>query len=69
MKIELDRNDLLPEFRELNTSQTEFNHFKMEVRQVIRIAGRAVFFDDDRRTYNAIISPELKAKKEKLSAK
>lgn len=44
MKLFLYRDeDLLPEFADINCSQTRFEHFKPEVQAAIRAAGRAKF--------------------------
>jgi hypothetical protein len=59
MKLTLDREDLKPEFKTVNCSRTNFEHFKMEVQQAICEAGRAEFREWDGWNYNAIYPPSV----------
>ena len=54
MKLTLDRDDLKPEYRNINCSQTEFKHFHKTVQRAIEAVGRATFQEYDGRNYNAI---------------
>ena len=57
MKLTLDREDLLPQFRGIACSQTSFEHFCEQAQAAIRAVGRALFREYDGRNYNAIYSP------------
>ena len=59
MKLTLDREDLKPEHRNINCSQTKFEHFTLQVQQAIREAGRAQFREYDGSNYNAIYPPTV----------
>lgn len=54
MKLTIDREDLRPEWQNINCSQTEFEHFNDETQRAIKVVGRATFFEYDRRNYNVI---------------
>lgn len=59
MELNLHREDLKPEHKDISCSKTRFEHFNEEAQQAILAAGRGVFRDDDRwRSYNAILKPE-----------
>lgn len=64
MKLELDREDLMPEFENVNTSQVRFEHFKPEVQRAIQEVGQATFWDWDRRNHNAVYPPSPNLDKE-----
>lgn len=61
MKLLLYREDMLPEFEKINCSQARIEHFKPEVREAVKIVGRAKFVGWPERgenyQYNAI-SPD-----------
>ena len=68
MQIELDPFDLKPEFTEggaaeknfdqaINTRDVTFDKLNDKAQQVVRAAGRAVFYAFDRMTYNAVHPP------------
>lgn len=59
MKLILDREDLKPEFQNINCSQTKFEHFTLQAQQAIREARRATFYEYDRSNYNVIYAPSL----------
>ena len=59
MKLTLDRQDLKPEYRDINCSQTKFEHFTLQVQQSIREAGKATFKEYDGSNYNAIYPPTV----------
>ena len=59
MKLTLDREDLKPEYKDINCSQTKFEHFKLQAQQAIREAGRAQFREYDGSNYNAIYPPTV----------
>jgi len=57
MKLTLDREDLKPEYENINCSLTRFEHFKVEVQAAIVVVGRAKFREYDGSNYNAIFPP------------
>lgn len=57
MKLILDREDLKPEYREINCSRTEFQHFTAKTQRAIRQVGRATFIEQNYSNYNAIFPP------------
>jgi len=59
MKLTIDREDLKPEHKEINCSQTKFHHFLLPVQQAIREAGKATFKEYDGSNYNVIYPPTL----------
>lgn len=59
MKLIVDREDLKPEFKNINCSQTKFEHFQENVQAAIVAVGRAQFREYDGSNYNAIL-PVLK---------
>ena len=59
MKLILDRDDLKAEYKDVNCSQTCFEHFVIQVQQAIREAGRAQFREYDGSNYNAIYPPTI----------
>lgn len=58
MRLLLYHEDLLPEFEDINCSQTRIEYFKPEVQEAIKIVGRAKFVGWPERgenyQYNAI---------------
>ena len=58
MKLTLDREDLKPEYQNINCSQTRFQHFKEEVQKAIIVVGKAQFREYDGSNYNAIYPTE-----------
>lgn len=54
MKLTLHREDLRPEYQNINCSQTRFGHFKAEVQSAISVVGKAQFREYDDSNYNAI---------------
>lgn len=54
MKLTLDREDLKPEYQDINCSQTRFEHFTKEAQAAIAAVGRAQFREYDGSNYNAI---------------
>lgn len=61
MKLTLGREDLKTDFKNINCSQTRFEHFKQEVQNEIIAVGRATFKEDDGSNYNVIFQPENRA--------
>lgn len=61
-KLTLDRQDLRPEYRNINCSQTRFEHFTDEIQRVISAAGKATFYEYDRSNYNVIFAPATSAR-------
>lgn len=59
MKLTLDREDLKPEFKNINCSQTKFHHFNDEARIAIQAVGKGKFQEYDESNYNVIYSPTL----------
>lgn len=59
MKLTLDRMDLLPEYEQLSTSKTKFEHFNDEAKTAIIAVGKAIFQSYDRELYNAIYAPRI----------
>ena len=59
MKLTIDREDLKPEFKNINCSQTRFEHFVLQAQQAIREVGRGIFMEYDGRNYNAIYPPTV----------
>lgn len=57
MKLIIDREDLKPEFQNINCSQTKFEHFTLQAQLAIREVGRAQFREYDDSNYNAIYPP------------
>lgn len=57
MRLTLDREDLKPEYKDINCSQTKIEHFKMDVKVAIIAVGKAQFREYDGSNYNAIYSP------------
>jgi len=67
MKLELDPNDLSPEYQtgtsqdvdqKCSTSQVAFDKLNAKAQAAVRATGRAIFFSWDRQTYNAIYPPK-----------
>jgi hypothetical protein len=58
MKLTLDRDDLKPEYYNINCSQTKFQHFQYAVQDAISAVGRAQFVEYDGSNYNAIYPPK-----------
>ena len=58
MKLTLDREDLREEHRNINCSQTRFEHFLEKAQDAIRVVGRATFWEYARRNHNAIYPPK-----------
>lgn len=69
MKVELDPFDLRSEFtrggaaeknfdQAINTRDVTFDKLNDKAQQVVRAAGRAVFYAFDRMTYNAVYPPQ-----------
>ena len=54
MRLTLYRDDLLPEFKNINCSQTRFEHFSEKAKEAIRLVGKATFREHDHSNYNAI---------------
>ena len=61
MKLTLDREDLEEKYKDMNCSQTKFEHFKVEVRAAIIVVGKAQFREYDGSNYNAIFAPSESA--------
>lgn len=59
MKLMLDREDLKPKHRNINCSQTRFQHFIKDVQAAIVVVGKAQFREYDGSNYNAIYPPEI----------
>lgn len=59
MKLKLNRDDLKPQFADVNCSQTRFAHFKIQAQQAIREVGKATFFEYDESNYNVIYPPTV----------
>ena len=59
MKLIIDRDDLKPEHKNINCSQTRFEHFTIQAQQAIREAGKAQFREYDGSNYNAIYPPTV----------
>ena len=59
MKLTIDRLDLKPEHKDINCSQTRFEHFTDETQAAIKAAGHAQFREFDGSNYNAIYPPKL----------
>lgn len=59
MKLTLDREDLKPEHRNINCSQTKFEYFTLQAQRAIREAGCAQFREYDGSNYNAIYPPTV----------
>lgn len=58
MKLELGYEDLKPEHKECNPSQTRFDKFTDKVQQAIRAVGEAMFYNGDKSNYNKIYPPK-----------
>ena len=58
MRLTVDRDDLKPEHKDVNCSQTQFEHFKPNVQQAIRVVGQATFQEFDRTNYNVVRPPD-----------
>lgn len=58
MKLLIDREDLKPEHKDINCSQTRFQHFKENVQAAIIAVGKAQFREYDGSNYNAIYPTE-----------
>lgn len=58
MKLTLDRDDLRPEFRDINCSQTKFEHFTDKTQRAIYMVGKATFYEHDGSNYNVIYAPK-----------
>jgi hypothetical protein len=58
MRLTLDRDDLLPEFRDINCSQTKFEHFSNKAQRAIFMVGKATFYEYDGSNYNVIYAPK-----------
>lgn len=62
MRLILLREDLLPNFEFIKCSQTRIEHFKPEVRDAVKIVGRAKFVNQPERgenyQYNVIHAPK-----------
>lgn len=59
MLLELDRDDLKPEHKDIACSLTEFKHFKPVVQLVLINIGDAMFYCNGRTNHNKIIAPDL----------
>lgn len=59
MKLTLDREDLQEKYKDVNCSQTKFEHFKDEVCAAIVVVGKAQFREYDGSNYNAILVPSV----------
>lgn len=59
MKLTLDRLDLRKEYKDISCSKTKFGHFSDKAQVAIRTVGRAVFYEYDRSSYNAIYPPKV----------
>ena len=66
MKVTLDPQDLRPEFQtqtkkgvdqKLSTREITFDMLEEKAQQVVAIAGEALFYSWDRKTYNNILPP------------
>jgi serine/threonine-protein kinase RIO1 len=58
MRFTLDRDDLRPEFRDINYSQTRFEHFTDKAQRAIYMSGKATFYEYDLSNYNTIYAPK-----------
>ena len=58
MKLTLDREDLKPEYQNINCSQTRFEHFTEKAQAAIVEVGHAQFREYDGSNYNAIYPPK-----------
>ncbi|MBT6691083.1 hypothetical protein HOB10_01975 [Candidatus Parcubacteria bacterium] len=58
MKLEFFREDLLPEYKDIPTSQVSFQHLDETAQAVLRIVGRGVFYTASRDNYNAVYPPK-----------
>lgn len=56
MRLILHRSDLLPEFENINCSQTKFEHFDFHAQEAINLLGTAIFQEDDKSNYNRIFA-------------
>lgn len=54
MRLELDRNDLKPEYQNRNISQIQFEHLTDKAQCAVRVVGRGTLYEWDRRSYNTI---------------
>jgi hypothetical protein len=58
MEITLDRGDLRSEYKNVNCSRTQFQHFSESAQQVIILNGYAVFREYDGSNYNRVYAPK-----------
>lgn len=57
MELELFREDLREDSKRIPTSQVRFEHLNDNAKRAILIAGSAVYYDYDRRNFNAVYPP------------
>ncbi|MBT4849404.1 hypothetical protein HON36_00965 [Candidatus Parcubacteria bacterium] len=60
MKVEFDREDLRPQHKDIPTSQVAFEHLNPEAQGALLIARRGVFYENGRKSYNAVYPPKKK---------
>ena len=58
MNLKIDRDDLKPEYKDINCSRTRFEHFNETTQAAIAAVGRAQFREFDGSNYNAIYPPK-----------
>jgi hypothetical protein len=58
MKLEVGREDLKHEHRNIKCRQVDFKHLRSEVQEAVRAVGKATFYDTDRSNYSVVYPPE-----------
>ncbi len=62
MKLELYDEDLKPEHKTCNASQTTFDKFTAAAQKAILAVGEATYYTDGRTSYNVIYPPKSAVK-------
>jgi hypothetical protein len=58
MRIDLNPEDLKPEFKDLSAWQVKFEHLNTDAQKATLAAGRATFWSWDRQTHDAVYPPK-----------